>query len=89
MNNAFTIGIFLTGLLLSATSPAEDDIAALAERGKTLFWEPASCWVCHGEKRRGAHWTQSPLRADALRYRLSISEQSANGTTARVVEAGG
>ena len=53
MNNAFTIGIFLTGLLISATSPAEDDIAALAERGKTLFWEPASCWVCHGENAEG------------------------------------
>lgn len=42
------------GALLSSARAAEpEELAALAQRGEKLFWEPASCWVCHGENAEG------------------------------------
>ena len=32
---------------------ASAELQALAKRGETLFWSPASCVTCHGEKAQG------------------------------------
>ena len=53
MNKIAELGIYVIGLLTCVASPAGDDIVALSARGKALFWQPASCWVCHGENAEG------------------------------------
>jgi len=39
--------------LVASASYAQDDIAALTERGKALYFERVSCWVCHGDNAEG------------------------------------
>jgi len=36
-----------------ATSQAQDEIAALSDRGQALYFERVSCWVCHGDDAEG------------------------------------
>jgi len=48
-----SIPLILTSLLLGSTAQAQDDIAALTERGKALYFERVSCWVCHGDNAEG------------------------------------
>jgi len=50
MNKACAIAMVFLAITASHSSNAADEVSALAEKGKTLFWKPASCWVCHGEK---------------------------------------
>ena len=39
--------------LLSVIAEAQDDIASLNERGRELYFERVSCWVCHGDDAEG------------------------------------
>ncbi|MFL2547086.1 MAG: hypothetical protein ACJ0SL_06955 [Candidatus Rariloculaceae bacterium] len=39
--------------LISGGAIAQDDLAALSERGRDLYFERVSCWVCHGEDAAG------------------------------------
>lgn len=39
--------------LFAGTSQAQDDIDALSERGRALYFERVSCWVCHGDDAEG------------------------------------
>lgn len=43
----------MTGLVIPSLLLAQDDIAALQERGKALYFERVSCWVCHGDNAEG------------------------------------
>jgi DNA-binding beta-propeller fold protein YncE len=43
----------LTCLLFGNAALAQDDPATLAERGKVLYFERVSCWVCHGDNAEG------------------------------------
>ena len=36
-----------------AGTHAQDDIAVLSERGRALYFERVSCWVCHGDMAEG------------------------------------
>jgi DNA-binding beta-propeller fold protein YncE len=45
--------LILTCLLIASAALAQDDIAALTERGKELYFERVSCWVCHGDNAEG------------------------------------
>ena len=36
-----------------ATLQAQDEIAALSDRGQALYFERVSCWVCHGDDAEG------------------------------------
>lgn len=47
--------LFLPGLLLLGVTAtyAQEDPAELAERGKALYFERVSCWVCHGDSAEG------------------------------------
>ena len=40
-------------LLLSASAAAEDNLEDLSARGKELYFERVSCWVCHGDNAEG------------------------------------
>lgn len=40
-------------LALPVLASAKDDLAALEARGKALYFERVSCWVCHGDKAEG------------------------------------
>jgi len=35
------------------TAQAQEDLAALSERGRVLYFERVSCWVCHGDDAEG------------------------------------
>ena len=48
-----TLLILSAFVLLASTAHAQDDIAALTERGKALYFERVSCWVCHGDSAEG------------------------------------
>ena len=45
--------LLVTTLFLATTAMAQDDPATLAERGKALYFERVSCWVCHGDNAEG------------------------------------
>ena len=45
--------LLLTFLLMGNIASAQDDPATLAERGKALYFERVSCWVCHGDNAEG------------------------------------
>jgi mono/diheme cytochrome c family protein len=45
--------LILIGLLVGNTALAQEDPATLAERGKALYFEHVSCWVCHGDNAEG------------------------------------
>ena len=38
---------------LGNTVQAQEDLAALSERGRALYFERVSCWVCHGDDAEG------------------------------------
>lgn len=40
-------------VLFASTGQAQDDAAALSARGKELYFERVSCWVCHGDQAEG------------------------------------
>ena len=40
-------------LMLAANAAAEDDLDELSVRGKQLYFERVSCWVCHGDNAEG------------------------------------
>lgn len=40
-------------VLLSASATAEDNLDELSARGKELYFERVSCWVCHGDTAEG------------------------------------
>lgn len=39
--------------LLSSGVQAQEDFAALSEKGKELYFEQVSCWICHGDNAEG------------------------------------
>lgn len=46
--------LLLIGFLaLPGIVSAKDDVAALEARGKALYFERVSCWVCHGDNAEG------------------------------------
>jgi mono/diheme cytochrome c family protein len=45
--------LILICLLIGNATLAQDDPATLAERGKALYFERVSCWVCHGDNAEG------------------------------------
>ena len=45
--------VFFLSFLCAAGAQAQDDIEALSERGKALYFERISCWVCHGDMAEG------------------------------------
>ena len=47
-------GLILAVLsLFAAGAQAQNDLAGLNERGKELYFERVSCWVCHGDNAEG------------------------------------
>ncbi len=52
--NTLLCRTFLTLVVLApGTLLAQADPAALAERGRALYFERVSCWVCHGDEAEG------------------------------------
>lgn len=43
----------LTALLFSAGATADDNLDELSAKGKELYFERVSCWVCHGDNAEG------------------------------------
>ena len=39
--------------ILSSGVQAQEDFAALSEKGKELYFEQVSCWICHGDNAEG------------------------------------
>ncbi|MDT8399126.1 MAG: hypothetical protein RQ899_10975 [Pseudomonadales bacterium] len=70
----------LPALMTAGIRAAEPtDINALIARGDALFHQPASCWVCHGEKaegRVGPSLQFGPTPFD-IRYQFSANPQMA------------
>jgi len=48
-----SVRLLLTFLLMGNVALAQDDPATLSERGKALYFERVSCWVCHGDNAEG------------------------------------
>ena len=55
MRRAFLAATCIVPVTLTGTSSAQaqDEIAAYAAKGKELFFERVSCWICHGENADG------------------------------------
>jgi len=45
--------IFSAFAFLASTSQAQEGVAGLSERGKELYFQRVSCWVCHGDNAEG------------------------------------
>jgi DNA-binding beta-propeller fold protein YncE len=43
----------VSGLLFGASATADDNFEELSARGKELYFERVSCWVCHGDNAEG------------------------------------
>jgi len=48
-----SVPLILTCLLMGNAALAQDDPSIIAERGKALYFERVSCWVCHGDNAEG------------------------------------
>ena len=53
MNAGHRCLVFCLSFLSVAGTHAQDDIAALSEQGRALYFERVSCWVCHGDMAEG------------------------------------
>ena len=52
--STYRISVFSSVLLLLATAaPAQESISELSAKGKELYFERVSCWVCHGDDAEG------------------------------------
>jgi len=45
--------VCLTLMLGASAAQAQENLQALSERGKELYFERVSCWVCHGDEAEG------------------------------------
>ncbi|NIW25246.1 MAG: hypothetical protein GWN29_12120, partial [Gammaproteobacteria bacterium] len=53
MNKQLRRSILSLALFIPAIVFGQDDPAALSERGRALYFERVSCWVCHGDEAEG------------------------------------
>jgi len=52
--SAYRIAVSLSvSLLLATAAQAQDNISELSAKGKELYFERVSCWVCHGDEAEG------------------------------------
>ena len=47
------VSLSLVSVFCASTLCAQENIDALTEQGRELFFERVSCWVCHGEDASG------------------------------------
>ena len=52
--SAYRVAVSLSvSLLLATAAQAQDSISELSAKGKELYFERVSCWVCHGDDAEG------------------------------------
>lgn len=53
MNKTRLFPVVFASLIFATTLQAQDNIAELSAKGKDLYFERVSCWVCHGDNAEG------------------------------------
>jgi len=53
MNKTRLFPVVFATLIFATTVQAQDNIAELSAKGKELYFERVSCWVCHGDNAEG------------------------------------
>lgn len=66
MRSSRNLILTVSAFLLSASAIAEDNLEELSARGKELYFERVSCWVCHGDNAEGRigpslHYGPTPM----------------------------